>query len=126
MKPIHHIKSFLIIIAVVLVMLIVVSVFDIILAVIYSRFYTSAVFAITFAVAGIFAGLFSYAFGIKQYKEFAGKARWLVTAMVTLAGFLFIFLIAPNEGGEYEIPFISYGIALIAGGLFVGWLKIDF
>lgn len=126
MKPIHHLKSFLVVIAVVLVMLVVVSVFDIILAVVYARFYTSALFAITFAVAGIFAGFFAFAYGTKLKEEFAPKARWPVMAMIILMGLLFIFLIAPVEGGEYEVPFISYGIALICGALFVGWLKIDF
>ena len=126
MKPIHHVKSLLTVITVVVVMLVVVSVFDIILAVVYSRFYTSALFAITFAVAGIFAGFFSFAYGTKLYKENAGKARWPVTAMIVLTGLILCFLIAPLEGGEYKVPFITFGIALIAGSLFVNWLKIDF
>lgn len=126
MKPIHHAKSFLTVITVVIIMLVAVSIFDILLAVVYSRFYTSALFAITFAVAGIFAGFFSYAYGTKLHKENAGKARWPVTAMIVLTGIIFCFLIAPLEGGEYEVPFITFGIALIAGALFVNWLKIDF
>ena len=125
MNLLKHFKPLLILLVTAFILIIFASIFDIIAAAIYPRFYSSLLFATSFAVAGIFAAVISYTYAIQLYKEKTERSRWTVISMIILLGVAFFFVLAPLEGGQYEIPFKAFGIALAAGSLIFAKGRID-
>ncbi len=103
-------------------MLVVASILDIILATIgeFTGTYSNVAFVVIFGVAGIFAAVFTLSPPEKFNKN--PVPLWVMLVYNLIIGALYYFLISLLEGGEYELPFRSLAVMLVAGSLFFYWL----
>lgn len=97
-------------VGIIIIMFVAASILDIILAVLNSRFYSTAAFIVIFGVAGIFAGVVAFHFGAQESPEKTESARWRILTIIIATGFIFFFVLAKLEGGEYESAFRSFGL----------------
>lgn len=105
---------------VIVIAFVVASFVDIFYAAMSSRFYSRALFVTIFGVAGIFAGFFSWVQTVDQPKEEMPN-RWFMPLLLLGLSLLFVFVLAPIEGGEYESAFFSFGLMMGLTTLFLIW-----
>lgn len=120
-----HLKALLVLLIAVIACFVAASIFDILLAAIYSRFYSNALFIVTFGVAGIFAGFMGWSYQLEKNAKEDRVATWVLPVLMIIIASLFIFLLAPVEGGEYASAFISFGITLGLTGIFTWFQRKD-
>jgi hypothetical protein len=120
-------KHLLIALAGIFVVLLLTSLVDILLSFLYLRFYSRVLFAMLFGVGGVFAAILAYGWAFELAKpadEHTLLVRRSLFITLVVCGLSLAFLLAPLEGGEYELAFRAFGITLALTGL--GMAKMNF